>query len=57
MPGCIADQSRDREVGGSCRLHLKSGRLKFIEASFSKLRHGNGGLTGINFSEKPPEHP
>lgn len=30
---------------------LKSGRLKFIEARFIKPRHGNGGLTSINFSE------
>jgi hypothetical protein len=36
---------------------LKSGRLKFIEASFTVLRRGNGGLTGINFSETPPEEP
>lgn len=34
---------------------LKSGRLKFIEASFTKPRHGYGDLTGINFSEIPPE--
>jgi hypothetical protein len=24
MPGCIADQSRDREVGASCRLQKDS---------------------------------
>ncbi|WP_108519983.1 hypothetical protein [Bradyrhizobium algeriense] len=36
---------------------LKSGRLKFIEARFMKPRHGNGNLTGINFSETPPEEP
>ena len=34
---------------------LKSGRLKFIEASFIKPRYGNGDLTSINFSETPPE--
>lgn len=34
---------------------LKNGRLKFIEASFTKLRRGYGNLTGINFSEIPPE--
>jgi hypothetical protein len=31
--------------------------LKFIEARFVKPRHGNGNLTGINFSETPPEDP
>ena len=42
MPGCIADQSRDREVGASCRLpsvsgkfvgstHLASGRFAMID--------------------------
>jgi hypothetical protein len=36
---------------------LKSGRLKFIEASFIKPRHGNGDLTSLNFSETPPEDP
>jgi hypothetical protein len=36
---------------------LKSGRLKFIEASFIKPRHGDGDLTSINFSETPPEEP
>jgi hypothetical protein len=36
---------------------LKSGRLKFIEASFAKPRHGDGNLTSINFSETPPEEP
>jgi hypothetical protein len=34
---------------------LKNGRLKFIEASFTKPRHGYGELTGIHFSEIPPE--
>lgn len=36
---------------------LKSGRLKFIEASFNKMRYGSGNLTAINFSEAPPEEP
>jgi hypothetical protein len=36
---------------------LKGGRLKFIEASFVKPRHGTGNLTSINFSETPPEAP
>lgn len=36
---------------------LKSGRLKFIEASFIKPRHGNGDLTSLNFSETPPDEP
>ncbi|WP_247354125.1 hypothetical protein [Bradyrhizobium sp. 160] len=34
---------------------LKNGRLKFIEASFIKPRHGDGDLTSINFSETRPE--
>jgi hypothetical protein len=34
---------------------LKNGRLKFIEASYVKPSHGGGALTGINFSEIPPE--
>ena len=34
---------------------LKSGRLKFIEASFIKRRHDVGDLTSINFSETAPE--
>lgn len=33
------------------RADLKSGRLKFIETSFIKPRHGDGNLTSINFSE------
>jgi hypothetical protein len=36
---------------------LKSGRLKFIEASFIKPRHGYGDLTSINFSDTPAEEP
>lgn len=36
---------------------LKSGRLKFIEDTFIKPRHGYGDLTSINFSETPPEKP
>ena len=36
---------------------LKSGRSKFIEASFIKLRHGSGSLTSITFSETLPEKP
>jgi hypothetical protein len=36
---------------------LKNGRLKFIEARFTKPRRGDGNLTGINFSESPPESP
>lgn len=34
---------------------LKSGRLKFIEASFTKPNHGYSNLTSINFSEVRPE--
>jgi hypothetical protein len=33
MPGCIADQSRDREVGASCRLRPTA----FQEAIFRHL--------------------
>jgi hypothetical protein len=36
---------------------LKNGRLKFIEATFVKARHGGGDLTSMNFSETPPEQP
>jgi hypothetical protein len=36
---------------------LKSGRLKFIEASFAKPRYGAGDLTSINSSETPPKEP
>jgi hypothetical protein len=39
----------------SLQADLKSGRLKYIEASFSKPSHGTGNLTSINFSETPPE--
>lgn len=36
---------------------LKNGRLKFIEATFIKPRHGFGDLTSIYFSETTPEKP
>lgn len=36
---------------------LKSGRLKFVEARFTKPRRGHSDLTSINFSEIPPEEP
>ncbi|GAB9206005.1 hypothetical protein BDS110ZK18_22640 [Bradyrhizobium diazoefficiens] len=34
---------------------LKSGRMKYIEARFTKPRRGDGGLTSIYFSETPSE--
>jgi hypothetical protein len=36
---------------------LKSGRLKFIEARFTKPRRDYGDLISINFSESSPEEP
>jgi hypothetical protein len=34
---------------------LKSGRMKYVEANFTKPRHGDGELTALYFSESPPE--
>jgi hypothetical protein len=36
---------------------LKSGRLKYIQARFTKPRHGHSNLTSIYFSETPPAEP
>ncbi|WP_316193895.1 hypothetical protein, partial [Bradyrhizobium sp. SZCCHNRI1029] len=39
------------------QVDLKNGRLKFIEATFFKRRHGYGDLISLNFSETPPKQP
>ncbi|WP_204524491.1 hypothetical protein, partial [Bradyrhizobium sp. SUTN9-2] len=36
---------------------LKNGRLKFIEATFMRPRHGYGNLTSLYFSETLPQRP